>query len=53
MEAMISSLVSRFERGALTRRELVQGLTMLGRRERRGGAQTQRRRPSKAPRSTT
>ena len=29
MEAMISSLVSRFERGALTRRDLVQGLTML------------------------
>jgi catechol 2,3-dioxygenase-like lactoylglutathione lyase family enzyme len=29
MEAMISSLVSRFERGALTRRELVQGLTTL------------------------
>ena len=29
MEAMISSLVSRFERGVLTRRELVQGLAML------------------------
>jgi len=29
MEAMISSLLSRFERGALTRRELVQGLTAL------------------------
>jgi lactoylglutathione lyase len=29
MEAMISNLVNRFERGALTRRELVQGLTML------------------------
>ena len=29
MEAMISSLVNRFERGALTRRELVQGLAML------------------------
>ena len=29
MEAIISSLVSRFERGALTRRELVQGLTTL------------------------
>ena len=29
MEAMISSLVSRFERGTLTRRELVQGLTTL------------------------
>ena len=29
MEAMISSLLNRFERGALTRRELVQGLTMI------------------------
>jgi len=29
MEAMISNLLNRFERGALTRRELVQGLTML------------------------
>ena|ERR1051326_2771964 len=29
MEAMISNLVSRFERGALSRRELVQGLSML------------------------
>jgi hypothetical protein len=29
MEAMISSLLSRFERGTLTRRELVQGLTMI------------------------
>ncbi|PWT98436.1 MAG: hypothetical protein C5B51_29290 [Terriglobia bacterium] len=29
MEAMISSLLSRFERGSLSRRELVQGLTML------------------------
>jgi len=29
MEAMISSLVNRFERGALTRRELVQGLAVL------------------------
>jgi catechol 2,3-dioxygenase-like lactoylglutathione lyase family enzyme len=29
MEAMISNLVSRFEKGALTRRELVQGLAML------------------------
>jgi len=29
MEAMISSLVSRFERGTLTRRDLVQGLTTL------------------------
>jgi catechol 2,3-dioxygenase-like lactoylglutathione lyase family enzyme len=29
MEAMISNLVSRFEKGALTRRELVQGLATL------------------------
>jgi catechol 2,3-dioxygenase-like lactoylglutathione lyase family enzyme len=29
MEAMISDLVSRFERGALTRRDLVQGLALL------------------------
>ena len=29
MEAMISNLVSRFERGVLTRRELIQGLTTL------------------------
>jgi catechol 2,3-dioxygenase-like lactoylglutathione lyase family enzyme len=29
MEAIISNLVSRFERGALSRRELVQGLAML------------------------
>ena len=29
MEAMITSLVNRFERGAITRRELVQGLAML------------------------
>ena len=29
MEATISSLLDRFERGALTRRQLVQGLTML------------------------
>jgi catechol 2,3-dioxygenase-like lactoylglutathione lyase family enzyme len=29
MEAIISSLVNRFERGSLTRRELVQGLTTL------------------------
>lgn len=29
MEVMISQLLNRFERGALTRRELVQGLTML------------------------
>jgi catechol 2,3-dioxygenase-like lactoylglutathione lyase family enzyme len=29
MEAIISDLVSRFERGALTRRDLVQGLALL------------------------
>ena len=29
MEAIISNLLSRFEKGALTRRELVQGLSML------------------------
>jgi catechol 2,3-dioxygenase-like lactoylglutathione lyase family enzyme len=29
MEAIISSLLSRFEQGALTRRELIQGLAML------------------------
>ena len=29
MEGMISSLVTRFERGALTRRELIQSLTTL------------------------
>src|SRR5256714_1234586 len=29
MEAIISGLVSRFERGSLSRRELVQGLAML------------------------
>ena len=29
MEAMIASLVSRFARGALSRRELIQGLAML------------------------
>jgi catechol 2,3-dioxygenase-like lactoylglutathione lyase family enzyme len=29
MEAMISNLVSRFEKGGLSRRELVQGLAML------------------------
>jgi catechol 2,3-dioxygenase-like lactoylglutathione lyase family enzyme len=29
MEAMIASLVDRFEKGVLSRRELVQGLTML------------------------
>jgi len=29
MEAVISNLLNRFERGALTRRELIQGLAML------------------------
>jgi catechol 2,3-dioxygenase-like lactoylglutathione lyase family enzyme len=29
MEAIISNLLNRFERGALTRRELIQGLAML------------------------
>jgi len=29
MEAMIASLVNRFEKGALSRRELIQGLAML------------------------
>jgi catechol-2,3-dioxygenase len=29
MEALIANLVNRFERGALTRRELIQGLSML------------------------
>ncbi|HEX4277658.1 MAG TPA: VOC family protein [Bryobacteraceae bacterium] len=29
MEAMISNLLDRFERGALTRRDLIHGLTML------------------------
>lgn len=29
MDAIISNLVNRFEKGALTRRELIQGLTML------------------------
>src|SRR5262249_33459097 len=29
MEAVISSLLNRFEKGALTRRELIQGLAML------------------------
>ena len=29
MDVMISNLLNRFERGAITRRELVQGLTML------------------------
>ena len=29
METIISNLVTRFEKGALTRRELIQGLAML------------------------
>src|ERR1700694_4230578 len=29
MESIISSLLTRFEKGALTRRELIRGLTML------------------------
>src|SRR5947199_3340580 len=29
MESIISTLVNRFDRGTLTRRELIQGLTML------------------------
>ena len=29
MEAIVSNLVERFEKGTLTRRELIQGLTML------------------------
>ena len=29
MEAIVTNLVERFEKGALTRRELIQGLTML------------------------
>src|ERR1700686_5061344 len=29
MESIISSLVTRFEKGALTRRELIRGLTLL------------------------
>lgn len=36
MQAMISNLVNRFEKGALTRRELVEGLTLLA----AGGATT-------------
>jgi catechol 2,3-dioxygenase-like lactoylglutathione lyase family enzyme len=38
MEAMIASLVSRYEQGALTRRGLIQGLAMLAAS---GGAATQ------------
>ena len=30
MEAIISDLLNRFERGALSRRGLIQGLAMLG-----------------------
>ena len=41
MEAMISSLLSRFEKGALSRRELVQGLSMLA----AGGAVAQAQAP--------
>src|SRR5690348_1473082 len=42
MEAMISNMLSRFERGALSRRELVQGLTMLAAASgTTGAAQTQ------------
>jgi catechol 2,3-dioxygenase-like lactoylglutathione lyase family enzyme len=41
MEVMISNLVNRFERGALTRRELVQGLTMLAAASGTASAQVQ------------
>ena len=41
MEAMIASLVSRFERGALTRRDLVQGLTALAAASGAASAQAQ------------
>ena len=41
MQALISNLVSRFERGALTRRELVQGLTALAAASGAASAQTQ------------
>ncbi|MGH9647640.1 MAG: VOC family protein, partial [Bryobacteraceae bacterium] len=41
MEALIASLVSRFERGALTRRELVQGLTTLAAASGAASAQAQ------------
>jgi catechol 2,3-dioxygenase-like lactoylglutathione lyase family enzyme len=41
MEAMISNLVNRFDRGALTRRELVQGLTMLAAASGAASAQAQ------------
>lgn len=40
MDAMISSLVNRFERGELSRRDLIQGLTMLA----AGGAAASRAR---------
>jgi catechol 2,3-dioxygenase-like lactoylglutathione lyase family enzyme len=39
MEAMISNLVSRFEKGALTRRGLIQGLSMLAAAAGTGSAQ--------------
>ena len=41
MEAIISNLLNRFERGALSRRELVQGLAMLTAAATTGGAQAQ------------
>ena len=41
MEAIISSLVSRFEKGALTRRDLVQGLTTLAAASGAASAQAQ------------
>jgi catechol 2,3-dioxygenase-like lactoylglutathione lyase family enzyme len=39
MEAIISNLLSRFEKGALSRRELVQGLAMLAASSTAAGAQ--------------
>ncbi len=41
MDALISNLVNRFERGALTRRELVQGLSMLAAASGAASAQVQ------------
>ena len=41
MEAMISNLVNRFERGALTRRKLIQGLAMLAAASGTASAQVQ------------
>ena len=41
MEATISNLVNRFERGALTRRELIQGLSMLAAASSTASAQVQ------------